>query len=155
MKRIRKVRGSLIALLFLAGGSLAGCGEDALAPAEGIEPFVGNWRATDLVVRSAANEDLRVDLLAMGATFTINVQPSGQYTAILIFSQQASTEIGYLTVNGSTLTMKRDFPAPGTTTAQYSFSGDRLTLDGDTEFDFNLDGDADPAFAHFELIRVP
>lgn len=155
MKRIRKVRGSLVALLFLAIGAVAGCGEDALSPAEGIEPFVGDWRATGLEVRSAANEDLVVDLIEMGAAFTINVQPSGQYTAILIFAQQASTEIGQLTVSGNTLTMARAFPTPATTTAQYVFSGSGLTLDGATEFDFNLDGVPDAAFAHFELVREP
>ena len=28
---------------------------------------------------------------------------------------------------------------------------DRLILDGDTEFDFNLDGTSEPATAHFDL----
>ena len=30
---------------------------------------------------------------------------------------------------------------------------DRLILDGDTEFDFNLDGTSEPATAHFDLRR--
>jgi hypothetical protein len=29
----------------------------------------------------------------------------------------------------------------------------KLTLDGPTEFDFNLDGKGDPATAHIELAR--
>ena len=34
------------------------------------------------------------------------------------------------------------------------FVGDTvLILDGDTEFDFDFDGQEDPALAHFELLR--
>jgi hypothetical protein len=44
------------------------------------------------------------------------------------------------------------YPPPASTSrSRYTVTGTRLTLDGDTEFDFNIDGTADPAEAHIEL----
>ncbi len=132
---------------------LAACGEESVGPDPDVAPLVGNWDATSLVLTSVANPQVRPDLVALGASFRLNIQPSGQYTAILIYAQQSSTEIGTLSVSGNTLTMTRDFPSRSTSAALFSLSGDRLTLDGDSEFDFNLDGTPEPALAHFELTR--
>jgi len=147
--RTKRSRGSLILTLLV----LAACGSENLAPDPAFAPFVGDWDATKLVLTSVANPDIAPDLIAMGASFKLNIQPSGQYTAILIYAQQASTEIGTISVSGNTVTLKRDFPSPSTTAAVFAMSGDRLTLDGNTEFDFNLDGTPEAAVAHFELKR--
>jgi hypothetical protein len=114
---------------------------------------VGSWDATGLVLTSVANPQVRPDLIALGASFRLNIQPSGQYTAILLYAQQSSTEIGILSVSGNAVTMKRDFPSRSTSAAVFALVGNRMTLDGDSEFDFNLDGTPEPALAHFELIR--
>ena len=118
-----------------------------------LAPFVGDWAATELVLTSVANPEISPDLTALGAVFKMNVQPSGQYTAILIYAQQASTEIGTLRVSGNTLTLNRDFPSRAVTSGTYTMSGNVLTLDGNTEFDFNLDGTPDVALVHFRLVK--
>jgi hypothetical protein len=106
-----------------------------------------------MVITSVANPDVSPDLIQLGATFSLNVQPSGQYTAILIYAEQASTEIGVLSVSGNVVTMTRSFPNVATSTALFVLEGSHLTLDGDTDFDFNLDGTTEPALAHFELTK--
>jgi hypothetical protein len=141
--------GSVLASVWI----LAGCGSESVAPDAGVAALVGDWDATSLVLTSVANPQVKPDLVALGASFRLNVQPSGQYTAILLYAQQSSTEIGTLSVAGSTLTMARDFPSRSTSDAVFALSGNRLTLDGDSEFDFNLDGTPEPALAHFELLR--
>jgi hypothetical protein len=132
---------------------LAGCGGDSTEPDAAVAPLVGNWDATSLVLTSVANPQVKPDLIALGAAFRLNVQASGQYTAILLYAQQSSTEIGTLSVSGNTITMRRDFPSRSVTAALFTLTGARLTLDGDSEFDFNLDGTPEPALAHFELVR--
>ncbi len=122
-------------------------------PDPALAPFVGSWTALAMVVTSVANPDVSPDLIQEGATFDLNVQPSGQYTASLIFLQQVSTEIGFVSVSGSTVTLKRDFPTKSTSTATYRFQGSLLILDGASEFDFNLDGEPEAATAHIELQR--
>lgn len=143
-------RGAAAIALVLA---LAACGGGGTDVDPALAPFVGDWQATQLVLTSVANPQVSPDLIALGATFTLNVQPSGQYTAILIYAEQASTEIGTIRVSGNTVTLNRDFPGRGTTNAVYAFSGNRLTLDGDSEFDFNLDGTPEPAVVHMEFVK--
>jgi hypothetical protein len=144
-------------LLVLAALLATACGDgnDPLDPEEdpALAPFVGEWTALSMVVASTANPDVAPDLIQEGATFDLNVQSSGQYTASLIFQQQVSTEIGFISVSGNVVTLSREFPTKSTSTATYLFQGGLLILDGDTEFDFNLDGTPEPARAHFELQR--
>jgi hypothetical protein len=132
---------------------LAGCGGESVGPDPAVALLVGDWDATGLVVTSVANPQVKPDLVALGAAFRLNIQPSGQYTAILLYAQQSSTEIGTLSVSGNTVTMRRDFPSRSTSAAVFALAGNRMTLDGDSEFDFNLDGTPEPALAHFELLR--
>lgn len=146
-------RGALRALVVLTF-LLPGCGDDPVQADPAVAPFVGDWDAAALVVTSVANPDVHPDLIELGASFTLNVQASGQYTAILIFMGQASTEIGQIEVSGSTITLRRDFPTSSVSTATFAFQGsDRVTLDGDSEFDFNLDGTNEPARIHMEFVR--
>jgi hypothetical protein len=135
----------------------SGCGgsDDGVTADPSVAPFVGDWSASSLVITSKANPDVSTDVIAdFNATFTINVQASGQYTAILLFAGQSQTEIGTISVSGSTVTMKVEVPEARTDVATFSFpDADHLILDGSTTFDFNLDGTAEPATAHFDLAR--
>ena len=44
--------------------------------------MVGDWLAQSQVVTSVADPPVVTDLTALGAVFTLLVQPSGRYTAI-------------------------------------------------------------------------
>lgn len=146
--------GGVQALSVLALLLAAGCGDGPAAPEQDpIAPLVGDWEATRMKVTNVANPTVSPDLIELGARFTINIQPSGQYTAILIFLGQSTTEIGKITVEGSTLTFHRSFPSPDTATASIGIAGDTVTLEGPTEFDFNLDGTPEPADATIVLVR--
>ena len=144
--------GGLWALAVLAS---AGCGGDDVQADPLMAAWVGDWNATSLVLTNVANPDVAPDLiLDVGAMFTLNVQPSGRYTSILILAGQSQTEIGSLSLTESTVTFRPTTP-PGlpASSALYTLQGNSLTLDGDSEFDFNLDGTPEPATAHFELVR--
>lgn len=151
----RKVFGWTGALLLLGALACGGDGgADPIGPDAEIAQFVGDWTAQGMTLTNVANLEVVVDLVELGATFTLNVQPSGQYTAILVFGLQASTEIGTVSVAGSTLTLNRNFPSTETAPGTFEFFGpDRFVLDGDSEFDFNLDGSSEPALAHFDFVR--
>ena len=97
---------------------LGACRGNPSGPDPALEPFVGEWNATSLVLTSVANPQVHPDLIALGAAFKLDVQPSGQYTAILIYALQASTEIGTITVSGNTVTFNRDFPTRSTSASR-------------------------------------
>ena len=147
--------GRRVGWIVMMAASLSACSDsDAFAPDPNLADFVGMWDATALVLSSPVTPSLSADLIALGSTFSLNIQPSEQYTAILIFMGQASTEIGRISRSGETVIFDRTFPVASREISTYVFAAsDRLVLDGDTEFDFNQDGIADQALAHFELKR--
>ena len=148
-------RAGLVLLLLAAVLPLGGCTSDTLNVDPAVAPFVGDWLAASMVITSVADPDVHPDLIEVGATFSVNVQPSGQYTAILLYAGQSQTEIGQLSVSGSNVTLQPSFPSDAApATSAYSFPDvDHLVLDGATEFDFNVDGTPEAAQAHIELAR--
>lgn len=147
--RFRRVWGVVLsALMSACGGDSTGVTTD---PA--VAPFVGDWEASEFRVTSADNPDASFDVTD-GGSFTINIQPSGQYTAILSFPQLPTpvVELGQLAVIGSSVRLS---PVGGTpATSSYRFEGaDRVVLEGPTQFDFNNDGTPDPADAVIALDR--
>ena len=135
---------------------LSSCGgDDPLEVDSSLAAFVGDWHATSLVLSSPVAPEVSVDLIELGSSFDLNIQPSGYYTAILVFAGQGQTEIGQISLSGpSVVILDREFPTPARNISTFVFEGpDRLILDGDTEFDFNLDGTSEAALAHFDLQR--
>ena len=148
--RTRLIKGlSLLSLSFLGCGDPVPTGPDPL-----IEPFVGNWAATAFVLTSSVSDQVSIDLIQLGGTFDLNIQPSGSYTAILVYAGLGQTEIGTISVTATTVALNREFPTRKNDVSAYQFVGDTvLILDGDTEFDLDFDGQEDPTLAHFELLR--
>ena len=141
-------------LLLLVAGCGGSEGITGGQPDPAVAPFVGDWEATEFTVTSTQNAEATFDITDGGA-FTINIQPSGLYTATVVFPQLPAplVEIGQLTVIGNSITLRpQGGPAVAST---YTFDGpDRLTLEGPTEFDFNDDGTPDPATAVIVLERA-
>jgi len=102
--------------------------------------MVGNWIATALVVTSVANPEVSTNLTVEGATFTLDVQPSGRYTAILSGFGQAASESGTVSVEGPAVVFRRALPSPEVSRSTFVRNGADVTLTGPTDFDFNLDG---------------
>jgi hypothetical protein len=113
------------------------CGSDLSGPDLNPDFMVGDWSADSLVMTSAANPAVTADLGALGATFTLLVEPSGRYTAILEGFGQSSSEIGRLTVDDADVVLMPESRAP------WERVGDSVILEGDS--DFNLDGTTEPA----------
>ena len=102
--------------------------------------------AESLVMTSVANPEVVTDLVALGAVFTLSVQPSGRYTAILEGFGQSSSEFGRLTVDGEYVVLMPE------SRALWERVGDSVILEGDSDFDFNLDGTTEPATLRQVLI---
>lgn len=111
-----------------------------LAPDESVEPLVGQWDAIELIFTPPEGAGSPVDVMATGAMFFLDVQPSGTYTAYLTMDGATSTEIGRLDVTGNHIVMEADYPAPGRSTGIYQLNGDRLTIRGETETALGVPG---------------
>jgi hypothetical protein len=135
-----------------------GCGgsDDPSGPeTDGSSPagfMVGSWIASSLVLTNKANPEQSDDIVVQfDAVFTLGVQESGRYLAILSGFGQSSSESGRLTVSGGILTMRRELPSPSTSVSEISQQGTDVVIDGDTDFDFNQDGILEPSVLHMVL----
>lgn len=149
-RKARRSAGALLAACVLAA---CGDGPGLVDPVEDplIEQFLGTWDAEVFDVTSVADTTIVADLMENG-NFTINVQPSGGYTATLTFGGFPLVEIGQIEVNATTIVLRPDGGDPAT--SSYVFvSDDYVRLEGPTRFDFNLDTVLDPAQGFIELQR--
>ena len=151
---MRRRRNGWLGMVLLAVASA--CGDDAppVGPDPAVAPFVGTWDAEVFTVTNTANPAQVADLLENG-TFDVVIEPSGLYTATLVFGQLGPiVEIGQLSVSGGFVTLTPNSGTDCPATSEYVFtSSDYLVLDGTTCFDFNLDGEDEDAFAQLELRR--
>jgi len=138
--------------LLLLSLLVAGCGEPTEVEIDPLlEAFVGTWDAVVILVTSDADPTLVADLMENGS-FAINVQPSGSYTATLTFGGIPLTEFGTLSVGPSVITLRPDGGQVAASTYVFQ-SPTYVTVDGPTDFDFNIDGVLDPAQIYMEWRR--
>ncbi len=132
----------------------SGCGgdDDSTGPQLNPDFMVGEWIAESMVVTSKANPEIAPDITEFGATFTLSVQPSGRYLAILSGYGQSSSESGVLTVEGQYVIFMRQLPSPEESRALWERAGSSVILEGDTNFDFNLDGTMEEATLRTEIV---
>lgn len=142
-------------LVLASALALSACGDNGTEPGDELEPLVGAWRAVTLRMTNQANPSVQVDLVEMGAEFTISILGSGDYTASLsAFGQPGQAQMGEISVSGNQVTITQMNPPGPSTTATWWFEGELLILDGETAFDFNQDGTAEPADVLMELEPV-
>lgn len=138
---------------FLAALLVAGCGGedpvivDVIDP--NLEPYVGIWDAEVFEVTSDADPQTVADIMVNGS-FTINVEPSGTYTATLVFGGIPLVEIGLMSASQGIITLRPNGGEPVTSAATF-LQPDYVRLEGPTEFDFNLDQVPEPAQALIEI----
>jgi hypothetical protein len=131
--------------------ALTACSDDGTGPAE-LQPLVGTWQATELTLTNQANPGTSVDLIEQGATFTLSILATGQYSASLVIFGQANQEVGTVSVSGNQITITPNVGS--STTGTWTLQGNTVIVDGDTEFDFNFDGISEAATVHMELVLI-
>jgi len=107
-----------------------------------------------MVLTSKNDESVSFDIIQeerFSASFVLTIQADGRYTATLAVFGRESVERGTLSRSGDTLIFDPD--GGETSRVEWELTGDQLTIDGETTFDFNRDGEGEPADVHQELVR--
>lgn len=146
MSRMRSLTAALLATALVA------CGDDGTGP--GPETFAGNWTATRLEFVSTVNPAQRIEVIALGATFSLLLRSNGTWDATLTFPGEPDEDLsGTWTSTVDVFTMVE---TGGSNTMQFDYllAGNTLTLTGaDGEFDLNDDGVDDPVLINITLTR--
>jgi hypothetical protein len=139
-------------LLLLLLPFLLSCSDDGSGPGDELAALVGTWKATSLVMTNQANPEISLDLVEQGANFTLSILSTGQYSASLTAFGVTHTEVGTVEVSGDHVTIAPTTPPGPAIVGFWSLQGESLILDGESEFDFNQDGEEEPSLTHIVFI---
>ena len=140
----------LVTLLLLSSLLTIGCSDGGIGPGGSIDFLIGVWDAEQLVMTSKANPSISPELISLGFTFFLTVEPPDLYTAALSFERNTNAESGFIAIEGDEIVFLPS-GAP-ISRSKFTYAAARLTLIGDTEFPF-LPGNPEPAVARFELVK--
>jgi hypothetical protein len=160
---LRAILGTLVVI------AAAGCsGDSPTGSAElGIADLAGTWISEAFVMTSRDQPSVTLDLMALGASITWAVKPSGAFSGTAVLPGGGFSASGTLTVPMSGVlrivdaeTIRVDFvpeipPMFATFIGSFTFGGDAMTIvdDDETVFDFDGDGVPEPATLHTRFRR--
>ncbi len=150
-------RSGLLLLLVLSPLLLGSCSDQGVGPKAGLAPLVGLWSADAIVLTNEANPSMVVDLIEEGADFTLSILGNGTYQAVMkAFGQPSGPpQSGKISVSGNELTLTPTGSYAGAATSgTWAIEGGTLIIEGETEFDFNMDGTREAAQAHMEFHKL-
>jgi len=153
---VRRIRRGVVVSVLPLSPFWTGCGGDDIVEADPTPSIpslaTGRPQSSPSPV-SYTPHSVVAGLSEAGATFDLNVQPSGQYTAILILNTQSQTEVGQMEVSGNEITLRPTIP-PSAEAKMGTFSTNANGFEGDgvTQFDANEDGTPESAQAHFRFV---
>ncbi len=117
--------------------------------------LVGTWEGTKLLFISTPSQTDTVDVLADGGSLALTIEDDGSYSlGIALPDELPAVETGTLFIDGSRLILIGDSPMDDPAVFDFSRIADMLFLDGDGEYDFDDDGEDDPARIEAELERL-
>ena len=127
------------------------------------EDLIGSWEAgpdvdgTKMTYTSTGTPPIPVDMILLGkATIDIELRSDNSYTLKLVVPPMEidETEDGKGSFSGNKLTLTADDFPDDAITFEWSLEGSLLKLkSNDTEFDFDFDGEDDPAILDIILKR--
>lgn len=150
----------LFLVLFAASALTACASSEVTGPEEegpALGALVGQWEATSMVLTSVNDTNISVDIVQndkISGAFSLTIQEDGRYVATLTLPASdppSQDERGSLELSGDTLLFKPDLGPPSE--VRWSLTGDTLTLDGESSFDFNNDQEREEATLHLVLVR--
>jgi hypothetical protein len=149
-------RKSAVLLLFVAFFGTACGDDDPVAPPEA--SLVGTWNVMALELVSNTNPNVQVDLIRLGATATLVLQQNNDFAFSLTWANPPGGVWGTdITEDGtwsSTDVLTLTTSPTNTWQFEASLNGDSLILtEADTSYDFDGDGNVEPASFNMDLAR--
>lgn len=113
-----------------------GC-SDSTGPATPAD-LVGTWVATAWMFTNTTDTTQSVDVITMGATFSLTFTETTMSATITIPNLGTETFEGTYTISGNQITVLD--PVEGTEIFTHNLNGSEMTLTSTDAFDFNDDG---------------
>lgn len=141
-----------IAFILVLSFLVAGCGNDGdggivdplITGGLSLENLVGTWNAVKWEYVSQSDPNVRFDFVTQGGvTVTLKIQSDGRFSLTYEGPGGQYTDYGALSVENNRLII--DFDEDDQIVLDATLEGDTLTLKTNDLFDFDGDGDEEPA----------
>ena len=157
-----------VSILFVACG-LSGCSSDDFD--NGHEPdliviadLAGAWDCTQFLATSTDDPNVQFELISMGGSLAVAVDVHGAFTGLASFPDPDTGQVFEVPIAGTfslasqtrlTIDFAQEFPPfLEDETLDFTLTGNTMTLhDEVTTFDFDFDGQDDPASFDAILVR--
>ncbi|MBI4538531.1 MAG: hypothetical protein HY704_03345 [Gemmatimonadetes bacterium] len=150
--RVATGRSALAILLVSALLAAACAGDHGVAPE--LAPLVGTWNARSAVFTNRQNPQQSIDIVReLRATLTMDIRADARATLTLVAFGQATTQTGQVRIEAGQLVLRADDPSRPDERWSLQLQANTMTLDGESLWDFNQDGSAEPASLHLVMVR--
>lgn len=122
--------------------ALVGCGD-----ATGLDPgdVAGTWTAQTWTFTNLANTSQTVEIISLGAAFSLTLREDSTFTATITLGADVSTDSGTYATTAATITISESGEGSPETFGVVR-DGNTMTLtDNNSDFDFNVEGSDEPA----------
>lgn len=144
---VRNVSGMVVALFLL--GSCSDSGTEAIRE---LDPFVGVWSAEGLTLSNPDDPSQEIDLVEQGASYDLSILATGQYAAVFDIITARGYEAGTVRLFGDRITLTPTSSSGPATSGTWSFQGATLTVEAETLFDVDQDGEDELVGVTFTLV---
>jgi hypothetical protein len=125
------------------------CSNSGTEPIPDLVPLAGVWEAQVLKVPDPANPDEDMDLIPDGATYTLSILSTGQFTAVFDLLLVQGFETGTVSVFDDQITLTPVSPPGSVMAGTWMLQGDVLFVEAVRSLD--IDGDGVSEVIPFEL----
>jgi hypothetical protein len=144
-------------LAALGLAALAVACDDNLAPGDGVSysQIVGSWKAAEFVFVSQANPTIEVDMIGAGVEAWITIGTNNRYSILIeVPSDTPDVMTGSVHVTSGKVVMEND-DEPGNPLSYTAIASTNAVsmVTSDVAFDFDEDGDDEPANLYLTLAR--
>ena len=140
--------GGLFSALWVLFLPLA-CFDSGTEPIRDLVPLAGVWEAQVLKVPDPANQDQDIDLIPEGASYTLSIISTGQFTAVFDLLLVQGLETGTVSVYQDQITLTPVSPPGDVMSGTWTLQGDILYVDAVRSLD--IDGDGTQEVIPFQL----
>ncbi len=133
--------------------SLTSLGCVASTDVEDVREIAGVWVASHAIYSELADPTNRFDLIAIGLDVIMDITPDGDWLLLISDETDVAIQTGTMSVDGKLLSI---IDETGTNTGRAYLEGEQMAiqiLGGLQQWDFDLDGDPEPAKLNLVMDR--
>lgn len=140
MKSLLQAPFRSVPTVFLLLAYSIACSDSGVEPVPDLVPLAGVWEAQVLKVPDPSNSDEFIDLVPEGASYTLSILSTGQFTAVFDLLLVQGFETGTVSVYQDQITLNPISPPGSVMSGNWMLQGDVFFVEAVRSLDIDGDG---------------